>query len=149
MNCNYIRQHILDFLDSSLDEIEVAEFEKHIQHCETCSKLVVNFRIAFSAYNEEPQLEAGPYYYSKLKNRLEKRQANKNTQWIFFSVSTSLLKPAYAVVIIILALFTGIFLGIHEGTKDVRQIRLEEYAEYHNFHEANQISFYDEFAEEE
>ena len=102
MNCNKILNNILFYLDKELVEAERIEFESHLQECTECRDLYDNVASAYNIIAAENQISVNPFFYHKLKTRLETKEESR-----VITIFTAVLKPMAIAASIALGIFIG------------------------------------------
>ena len=115
MDCNKISKNIIFYLDNELSEDGRIEFEAHIHECPQCMNLYENVASTYKLIAVENNIEANPFFYHKLKTRLETKEESS-----LINIFSTVLKP--------LAIAASIALGIliGNGELDILNITVDD-----------------------
>lgn len=106
MDCDKISNNIIFYLDNDLSEDGRVKFEAHIHECPQCKPLYENVAATYSIIALENQMEANPFFYHKLKTKLETKEESR-----VINIFSTVLKP--------LAIAASIALGIMIGNGEL------------------------------
>ena len=106
MDCDKILNNILFYLDNELVETERVEFESHLHECPECKTLFNNVAATYKIITVENQVEVNPFFYHKLKTKLETKQKSR-----VISIFSTILKP--------IAIAASVTLGIMIGNGEL------------------------------
>lgn len=109
MKCKDIQLKLISYLDGELPKKEAEAVQEHLAQCNECSALYVSVKEAWSAASVE-KIPPQPFFYTRLKQRIENQQQNKLSLWS--RVSQFALQPAMVYFVV---LASGIFIGIQLG----------------------------------
>jgi hypothetical protein len=93
-------------MDGELSTERKKTIQIHLQECETCQETLKTMNQAWCLLDELPAPESVPYFYTRLKARMEAEKPEKGQKWI-----ERILIPTSAVVAIILGIFMGSIVG--------------------------------------
>jgi len=97
MDCTAARDRLFRKLDNELSPSESEELDSHLSECASCAwdmkLLTIPARIAQAL----PALEPSPYFYSRLKARIESEQQSVTLWQIMLGLSRQVV-PALAVI---------------------------------------------------
>ena len=115
MDCDKISNNIFFYLDNELSEERRIKFEAHLMECPQCKALYENVASTYKIIGLENQLAANPFFYHKLKTKLETKEENR-----VINIFSTVLKP--------LAIAASIALGIMigNGELDVLNITVDD-----------------------
>ena len=102
MDCNKILNNILFYLDNELNEAERIQFESHLHECPQCKAIYDNVTASYNIIAAENQVVVNPFFYHKLKSKLETTQESK-----VINIFTAILKPMAIAASIALGIFIG------------------------------------------
>jgi hypothetical protein len=102
MNCDKILNNILFYLDNELVEEDIVRFESHLHECPQCKDLYDNVVSTYNIIGEENQLEVNPFFYHKLKTKLEAKKEGSAIK-----IFTTLLKPIAIAASVTLGILIG------------------------------------------
>lgn len=75
MNCKKIKIQVLDYLDGNLKEKEL--FEKHLESCRECDKMVREMQNTVKLLNTAGQIDLPPLFHDRLKKSLTDYSSDK------------------------------------------------------------------------
>ena len=115
MDCDKISNNIFFYLDNELSEEGRIKFEAHLNECPQCKALYENVGSTYKIIGLENQLQANPFFYHKLKTKLETKEESR-----VINIFSAVLKP--------LAIAASIALGIMigNGELDVLNITVDD-----------------------
>jgi hypothetical protein len=115
MDCDKISNNIFFYLDNELSEEGRIKFEAHLNECPQCNALYENVASTYKIIGLENQLAANPFFYHKLKTKLETKEESR-----VINIFSTVLKP--------LAIAASIALGIMigNGELDVLNITVDD-----------------------
>lgn len=99
-----IQQKLIFYLEQSLPDQELQEIELHLKACETCRFYFDELQKDLSLLEADRQQEASPYFYSRLKARMEKQV--KPLPW-----RRRVLQPAILSLVLIFSAILGLEIG--------------------------------------
>ncbi len=128
MDCKQIEKNILFFIDKELSVANNIAFNAHLNNCEHCKLKVENISATYQSFDIVEDKLDDPYFYTRLKQKLE----NNNTKTPYFV--KRILQPASLVSLLLLGIFTGIFIGsqyksINSTSEEIRNSQIKTYAE--------------------
>jgi hypothetical protein len=106
MDCDKIPDNIIFYLDNELSEEGRIKFEAHLNECPKCKTLYENVASTYKIIGLENQLAANPFFYHKLKTKLETKEESR-----VINIFSTVLKP--------LAIAASIALGIMIGNGEL------------------------------
>jgi len=106
MNCTAAQSRLFRKIDGELSDSEYAELDAHLAKCASCSRkyniLILPYRIA----QAEPPLTPSPFFYQKLRMRIE-AEAPQIAGWQAFLGLVRSMVPALAgIALALLLVFT-------------------------------------------
>ena len=115
MDCKIISNNILFYLDNELVEDERIKFDSHLEACPQCNSLFESVASTYKLISVENQVAANPFFYHKLKARLETREESR-----VINIFNNVIKP--------LAVAASITLGviIGNGELDLLNITVDD-----------------------
>lgn len=115
MDCNKTSINIFFYLDNELSKDERIKFKAHLNECPQCNALYENVASTYKIIGLENQLKANPFFYHKLKTKLETKEESR-----LINIFSTVLKP--------LAIAASIALGIiiGNGELDVLNIVVDD-----------------------
>lgn len=113
MDCDKISNNIFFYLDNDLSEDGRIKYEAHLNACPQCKALYENVASTYKIIALENQMEANPFFYHKLKTKLETKEESR-----VINIFSTVLKP--------LAIAASITLGIMIGNGELDVLNLAE-----------------------
>lgn len=111
MKCKKVRKKLVLFLDGELSEKQRIEIQNHLNSCPDCLKQVDVLLKIWDVSGELERIEPSPYLWNNLSLRIAEYESSKNLFSTFFETIARYAVPATAVVIFLIGIFTGIYLG--------------------------------------
>jgi len=138
MNCKYVENNIIDYLEGKVSEKERTEIENHLIGCEKCRMLVKELSSVWNYVVSPAESELSPYFWTKLHRKILEYERPK--AWSIFENPIKYLKPvAYGVLFAV-----GIFFGYELGDSYVSE-EMSGYLE--EFDENIYLDIFDEVPE--
>ena len=113
MNCQFINEHVIDYLDENLNRDEIARFESHLSGCNECRDLVKEIRLTYELASVPTMLKVSENFVEATVDRLFKKEAKVLP--IFYRV----IKP--------LAVAASIALGVIIGNGELTVLNNSAY----------------------
>ncbi|MFW5721637.1 MAG: hypothetical protein ACOCWW_04570, partial [Bacteroidota bacterium] len=86
------------------------EIDKHLIKCPECSALYAKLAQTLNHLNDKDTLPEQPFYYTRLKQRMENKKEQAETVWSN-GIAKKILQPALYLASLILAVYIGILIG--------------------------------------
>lgn len=109
MQCKTLHKNLIFFLEGDLPEKEMKKVEAHLVECPDCLAFSLEMKKTLGIIEEEKQLEVNPFFYTRLKARLENQETQKKPFWQ--PVFSRVLQPAFFSIILLLGIYGGIKMG--------------------------------------
>ncbi|HSO85448.1 MAG TPA: zf-HC2 domain-containing protein, partial [Draconibacterium sp.] len=96
--------------DGELPAAEMEQMRIHLSECSDCAAFAAEMEKTFAVLAAEKSPEVNPYFYTRLKAKLENRasiQYNLKQK----SMLVKLLQPAFFSVLLLAGIYTGIKIG--------------------------------------
>lgn len=146
--CKNTRDHLFEFSENSLPEIEKEKLEKHLAQCHECSSLFEYFNqhVINSPLNQP--IYTDNYFYTRVSGRLQPAIQKKFTLKHLFE--NRIVRSFSYVVLMIVAVLIGINIGsFNKNTSREKNIIASDLTvnkndEYGKFSSADQI-FYNQY----
>ncbi len=107
MKCQEVSDYLDRYMNGQLDAGISRLLEDHLSSCDSCRQKVQRFELIMGIIESEKKTELRPFFYTRVLNRLEARKK--------FVTRTSfvarVLQPALIVLLLLLSLTIGIFVG--------------------------------------
>ncbi|WP_159516870.1 anti-sigma factor [Sunxiuqinia indica] len=111
MKHQQIRDKLIFFREQSLPENETRIIQEHLVHCKECSLFLDRLNEDFATIQSEKLVSADPFYYTRLKAKMEQHEQLGVT-------SRSWAQVVVFSVLLIFAISGGIMLGKNFSTLD-------------------------------
>lgn len=108
MNCKTIHNKLIFFLEKELPVSEMNGIQEHLDNCSECARFVDEMKLTFDVLETEKSTELNPFFYTRVKARLENQGAEKV---IGRPVLARVLQPLAFSIILLLGVYGGIKLG--------------------------------------
>lgn len=108
-----VKEKLMFYLEDSLSAKEKQEIAEHLSHCDECQQLLESLRKDLALLNFEKYTENDPYFYTRLKARMEVPAQ---------PVARRLWQPALFGALLVLAISLGTVVGkqfsVEQGADD-------------------------------
>ena len=109
MNCNQVREHLLDLMTA---EPGPGELRDHVKACAACAAEVASMRHTMALLDEwQAPADTSPYFLTRLRARVREQQERPASLLAWFR------KPAFAVSIMVLMIAS---ISLFQGTWEVK-----------------------------
>lgn len=108
MKCKTIHNKLIFFLEKELPVSEMKEVQEHLKSCSECALFAEEMQLTFGILEEERTLEVNPYFYTRVKARLENQDTK---QVVGRPMLARVLQPLAFSLILLLGVYGGIKLG--------------------------------------
>jgi hypothetical protein len=105
MRCSKARDLLFRRLDAELSVAETLELDGHLAACTTCERQSKLLMIPHRIGRMIPVLAPSPFFYSRLKTRLETEAQGINIWQIILGISRHLVPALAAITLIMLSVF--------------------------------------------
>ena len=106
MKCKSIHKKLIFFLEGELPEKEMHAIQLHLNECPECKILSSELQKTLGIIESEKQVEVNPFFYTRLKARLENQAETKPLFWQ--PVFVKVLQPAFFSILLLLGVYSGI-----------------------------------------
>lgn len=125
MKCKTLHKKIIFFLDGELPVAEMAQMKIHLSECSDCAAFAEEMRRTLEVLTSEKSLEVNPFFYTRLKAKMENRASIQN-ELFRRPVFVKILQPTFFSLLLIAGIYTGIKIGQPSSVNSGSAI----YAEY-------------------
>lgn len=108
MNCRFVHNHLLAYIENSLPEKIKGEVGEHIATCQKCSVLYTNVRDTYLVTSNIAQPVPPPFFANRVMARYKARFA---AQTDVLHRTLRVFQPVAATVLLLLGISAGIYLG--------------------------------------
>lgn len=120
MNCKNINKKIIFYLDKNLNKEEYDAVKTHLDGCASCKALTGKLKDALMQIELEKDVRPDPYFYTRLQTRINSENQAQS------SVFSKIFQPAMAMLLILVAILSGIVLGNRYFTSGNDQLQITE-----------------------
>jgi len=106
MNCRDVEKMLSAYSDGESPSETKALIDSHVRSCESCRRLLEETRALSKALDVLPAAKASPFFYTRLKSRIQAGERVQRTPW-----TERLLIPASAAAIALLGFWLGTVAG--------------------------------------
>ncbi len=110
MKCEKLHKKLIFFLDGDLPEKELQEINSHLNECTDCAAFAEDMKKTLEIIQEEKSPEVNPFFYTRLKARMENEEAREEQQ-VGFLIWEKVLQPAFFSLLLLAGIYTGIKIG--------------------------------------
>ena len=110
MKCNDLHNKIIFFLDAELPVKEMQEIKLHLAECAECNAFTEEMKKTFKILSDEKRPEVNPFFYTRVKAKLEK-QLEAKKGFVLKPALVKILQPAFFSILLIAGIYTGIKIG--------------------------------------
>jgi anti-sigma factor RsiW len=110
MNCKRIHKKLIFFLEGDLTGREAEEVSAHLLRCDECAAFAEEMRKTLGMVELEKSPVVTPFFYTRLKARLEREEAEA-LRPAGFSVWERILQPAIFSLLLLIGIYAGIKIG--------------------------------------
>jgi anti-sigma factor RsiW len=110
MKCKTLHKKLIFFLEGDLPENEANEMKAHLAECESCAAFAEDMQKTLGIIQVEKSPEVNPFFYTRLKARMEKKDTREK-QPVGFPVWEKVLQPAFFSLLLLAGVYTGIKIG--------------------------------------
>lgn len=124
MKCKTLHKKLIFFLEGELSDNEAQEIKVHLNECAGCAAFAEDLKKTLGIIQAEKSPEVNPFFYTRLKARLE-NQAKKAAKPAGFPVWEKVLQPAFFSLLLLAGIYTGIKIGQPANTESNQAIFAE------------------------
>lgn len=124
MKCKTLHKKLIFFLDGELPEKETQEIRIHLNECADCAAFAEEMKKTLGIIQVEKSPEVNPFFYTRLKARMENEEAREK-QRVGFPIWERVLQPAFFSLLLLAGIYTGIKIG-QPATNDPGQNKFTE-----------------------
>ena len=110
MKCKKIHNKLIFFIEGDLPENEMAAVSAHLEVCSSCREFVEEMKKTLGIINLEKQVQVSPYFYTRVKARMEGQQES-SPESTGLSLWERVLQPAFFTVLLLAGIYAGILTG--------------------------------------
>jgi|SRR5690554_1830837 len=110
MNCKMLHKKLIFYVEEELPELEMQEVAIHLAHCERCAAFAEYLTKTLGIVQQEKTIYESPFFYTRLKVRMEQQQQAINKSIISLAWG-KVLQPALFSILLIAGIYSGIQIG--------------------------------------
>jgi hypothetical protein len=116
MKCRTIHKKLIFFIEGELPQQEMHEVALHLDECSGCAAFAEDMRKTLGIVELEKNIQVTPYFYSRLKSRMEKKQ-EPEVMHVGFPLWEKVLQPAMFLILLLTGIYTGMKIGEQAGSE--------------------------------
>lgn len=123
MDCKYVEQHIVEYIDGQLTPEDAEKVTQHITTCDTCKTMYEETKSLLLAFNEVEEQVPSEHLREGFYKLLEEEKQLASTKVIPLTTQERHFtwKRAFQVAAAVLFLFTGYFFGSYNTKQHVNE----------------------------
>ena len=110
MKCKTLHKNLIFFLEGDLPAQAMIKFERHLSECQDCSAFALEVKSTLEIIEIEKSAEPNPFFYTRLKAKLENQELVQKSKFWQLSVS-KVLQPVFFSIILLIGIYGGIKIG--------------------------------------
>jgi anti-sigma factor RsiW len=110
MQCKKLHKKLIFYLEGDLPYKEAEEVKQHLAECKECTAFAGEMSKTLGVLQTEKSPEVTPFFYTRLKARLES-QTEKSSQLVSHPFVVRVLQPAFFSLLLLAGVYTGIKIG--------------------------------------
>lgn len=115
MKCKTIHDRLIFFIEGELPLHEMHEITLHLDECTVCTAFAEDMKKNLGIVEMEKNIQTTPYFFTRIKRRMEKQQEAEVVQGNF-PLWEKVLQPAMFSIILMAGIYTGIRIGDSAGS---------------------------------
>ena len=115
MDCAFVRRNLFSYQEKLLSSKECNDFEHHIQSCEECSRIVLEFQSVISLIDRKKSAEPNPFMRTRIIQRIETQTGRVRKEANPFL--SRILQPISFTLLLLFAILIGFSIGKQKETK--------------------------------
>ncbi|MGM0504654.1 MAG: zf-HC2 domain-containing protein [Bacteroidota bacterium] len=128
MKCKKIYKNLYRYHRGELSPPLKDEIDNHLTNCPECSVLYTKLVQTLDHLNDRETLPEQPFYYTRLKQRMENKKERYESVWSN-GLARKILQPSIYMASLVLAVYIGILIGSGTGNYESRLAKNEAQAE--------------------
>ena len=106
MDCSKAQSQLIKFLDHELAAMDEEHLQHHLAECAICAREMKLLALPRAISKAIPQLEPSPYFYQRLRTRIESESKSVNIWQIMVGISHRLVPAMAAITLALLLAFS-------------------------------------------
>ena len=137
MKCKTLHNNLIFFLEKELLVSEMEQVKEHLESCPDCAHFAEEMQKTLGILETEKTVELNPYFYTRVKARMESQQEEALLGRPVFS---RILQPLAFSILLLLGIYSGINLGQpHKAELAVNTLSEQQMIPYLNEMDAEPI----------
>jgi len=124
MKCNKIHKILYRYHLGELSPQLKEKIDKHLINCPECSAIYTKMVQTLNHFNDKDTIPEQPFYYTRLKQRIENKKEKTESVWSNGLVK-KILQPTIYMASLVLAVYIGILIGSGTGNSESRLAKNE------------------------
>jgi anti-sigma factor RsiW len=116
MRCNWVQDHLIDFIENELDEAARREVEEHLEHCELCSAELEAFEDVRQLLACDVYVEPSPFYWTRFNATLMQRLRGSRRQPVTAATWREMVPRLVPVAVALVCFGIGLSIGLRPTT---------------------------------
>jgi len=131
MKCQVVHKKLIFFLEKELSGAEMQAIREHLDSCPDCALFAEDMKKTLSILDEEKNPEINPFFYTRVKAKLEK-QVNTEKQVMRRPVLVRILQPVAFSILLLIGVYAGIKFGAQSAKPGISYTAEQETIPYLN-----------------
>jgi anti-sigma factor RsiW len=110
MKCKTLHKKIIFYFDGELPATEMEQIKAHLLGCSDCVAFAKEMRKTFEVITSEKSPAVNPFFYTRLKAKMENRTSIQN-ELFRRPAFAKILQPVFFSLLLIAGIYTGIKIG--------------------------------------
>ena len=119
MNCKYVENKIIDYLEGKVSEGERIKIEEHLLKCGRCRTMVKEVSSVWDYMISPTMSELSPYFWTKLQGKILEYERSKIWYIDMLESPLKFLKPAALGLLFAVGIFFGYEIGKSYVDKEI------------------------------
>ncbi len=119
MQCPTARDCLSRKIDDELSELEIAELDAHLAYCESCTREYRLLSLPHRIAQEIPPFAPSPFFYQKLKRRVESESRGIASWQVFVSLARQMIPALAGITLALLTVY--LYLQMSSAKIDIYQ----------------------------
>lgn len=110
MKCKIIHKKLIFFIEGEMQQQEMQKVALHLDECTECEAFAEDMKRTLGIVELEKNIQTTPYFYTRVKARMEKQQ-EEAVENVSFPMWEKVLQPAMFSILLLSGIYTGIKIG--------------------------------------
>ncbi len=117
MECTGVRNRLFQKIDGELATLENAELDAHLAECSSCTREYGLLSLPHRIAREIPPPEASPFFYQKLRMRIDSEAPGIAGRQTYFGLATRMIPTLAGITLALLTVFA--YFELHGPEADI------------------------------